>query len=117
MRRRILDWRDAMNRDTTAHPARAAAIAAGAGYLVGGGLFSGLTARVAATALRLGLRVALVPSVTRSLLKLGGSLFSRDEHKDQGDKSITDDAKSELKGSAPGTTHKRHHDTHKEPHS
>ena len=60
----------------TAHPTLAAAVAVGAGYLVGGGLFSGLTARVAVTILKLGLRVAVVPFVTQSLLKLSSKPFS-----------------------------------------
>jgi hypothetical protein len=43
----------------------------GVGYVLGGGLFSRLTARIVGTGLRIGLRTALLPFVTEGLLVLG----------------------------------------------
>jgi hypothetical protein len=45
------------------HPLRTIAVAAGVGYLLGGGLFSPLTRRL----VRLGTRALLVPLVTRQV--------------------------------------------------
>lgn len=56
-------------------PLRTAALAVAAGYLLGGGLFSKLTARLVGTSLRVGLRVAFIPFVTQGLVAWGGELF------------------------------------------
>jgi hypothetical protein len=85
-----------------------AALATGAGYLAGGGLFSGLTARLAATALKLGLRLALVPYITQSLLKMGGTLLPPAADAVHGEDANSDAAR---------TTTKPHHDTNQEKHS
>jgi len=45
-------------------------MAVGVGYVLGGGLFSRLTARIVGTALRIGLRTAVLPFVTEGLLLL-----------------------------------------------
>ncbi len=50
-----------MSGQVQAHPLRTVAVAAGVGYLLGGGLFSPLTGRL----LRIGLRALVVPLVTR----------------------------------------------------
>ncbi|HEX3901795.1 MAG TPA: hypothetical protein VH853_03030 [Polyangia bacterium] len=46
-------------------------MAVGVGYLLGGGLFSRLTARILGAGIRIGLRTALLPVVTEGLLALG----------------------------------------------
>src|SRR5450755_3093722 len=53
---------------TREHPGRSVAMAVGVGYVLGGGLFSRLTARIVGTAIRIGLRTALLPFVTEGLL-------------------------------------------------
>lgn len=58
-------------RRTQEHPVRSVAMAVGVGYVLGGGLFSRLTARIVGTAVRIGLRTALLPLVTEGLLVLG----------------------------------------------
>jgi hypothetical protein len=62
---------DKVVRQTREHPGRSVAIAVGVGYVLGGGLFSRLTARVVGTGIRIGLRTALLPFVTESLVALG----------------------------------------------
>jgi len=61
---------------TREQPWRAVAVAAGAGYLLGGGLFSGLTARVLGVGLRAGLKVSAVPLISAGVAQWAGSLFS-----------------------------------------
>lgn len=46
------------------------AAAAGSGYVLGGGVFTPLTARIVGLGLRLGLRLAAIPLVQRELLAL-----------------------------------------------
>jgi hypothetical protein len=46
-------------------------VALGVGYVLGGGLFSRLTARLVGTGIRIGLRTALLPFVTEGLVVLG----------------------------------------------
>jgi hypothetical protein len=64
-------WAERLARQTREHPGRSVAMALGVGYLLGGGLFSRLTARIVGTAIRIGLRTALLPFVTEGLLVLG----------------------------------------------
>jgi hypothetical protein len=52
------------------HPYGALAVALGAGYLLGGGFFTPLTERMAKFALRVGIRVALVPFLAAQLSEL-----------------------------------------------
>jgi hypothetical protein len=70
-RRRVESWADRLVRQTREHPGRSVALAVGVGYLLGGGLFSRLTARIVGTGIRIGLRAALVPFVTEGLFVLG----------------------------------------------
>jgi len=56
------------------HPWRALGIAVGAGYIVGGGLFTGLTGRLLFGTLRIGLRLAALPIVRDELMGFVGSL-------------------------------------------
>ncbi len=62
---------DKLTRQTREHPGRSVAMAVGVGYVLGGGLFSRLTARIFGTGIRIGLRTALLPFVTEGLLVLG----------------------------------------------
>jgi hypothetical protein len=62
---------DKLVRQTREHPGRSVAMAVGVGYVLGGGLFSRLTARIVGTGIRIGLRTALLPFVTEGLLALG----------------------------------------------
>ena len=64
-------WVEKLARQTREHPGRSVAMAVGVGYVMGGGLFSRLTARIVGTAIRIGLRTALLPFVTEGLLVLG----------------------------------------------
>ena len=61
---------DKLVRQTREHPGRSVAMAVGVGYVLGGGLFSRLTARIVGAGLRIGLRTALLPFVTESLVAL-----------------------------------------------
>lgn len=72
--RSLNHWRDVIVRETKVRPARTVALSLGAGYLLGGGLFSALTARLVGTGLRLGFRLALIPFVTQSLVSMGENL-------------------------------------------
>jgi hypothetical protein len=68
VRERVSTLRETLIRQTKQHPGRSAAIALGAGFLLGGGLFSRFTARVVGAGVRLGLRMAVVPFITQSLV-------------------------------------------------
>ena len=61
---------DKLVRQTREHPGRSVAMAVGVGYVLGGGLFSRLTARIVGAGLRIGLRTALLPFVMESLVTL-----------------------------------------------
>jgi hypothetical protein len=70
-RKQVGSWADRLARQTREHPGRSVAIAVGIGYVLGGGLFSRLTARVLGMGIRIGLRTALLPFVTEALVVLG----------------------------------------------
>lgn len=70
-RRQVESLADQLVRQTREHPGRSVAMAVGVGYVLGGGLFSRLTARIVGTGLRIGLRTAILPFVTEGLLVLG----------------------------------------------
>ena len=76
-------WSETLRRQTREHPGRSVALALGAGYVLGGGLFTVLTARLLGAAVRIGVRVAVVPLVTDSIAALGGGLMG------QGDAIVT----------------------------
>jgi hypothetical protein len=57
-----------LRREVEEHPYRTVLVAAGVGYVLGGGLFSPLTRQM----LRLGVRLALVPMAKSMLADLGG---------------------------------------------
>jgi hypothetical protein len=70
-RKQVESLADRLLRQTREHPGRSVAMAVGVGYVLGGGLFSRLTARIVGTAIRIGLRTAVLPFVAESLLVLG----------------------------------------------
>jgi hypothetical protein len=77
-RRKVQGWSETIIKHTKANPGRSVALALGAGYVLGGGLFTGLTARLVGAAVRIGLRVAVVPLVTDSIAALGGGLLGHE---------------------------------------
>jgi hypothetical protein len=56
------------------HPYGTLAAALGIGYVLGGGLFSPLTARILGLGLRIGMRLAVLPMITDELSSLAESL-------------------------------------------
>jgi len=58
-------------------PVKTLALALGAGYILGGGLFSALTGRLLYGGLRIGLRVAALPLVREELLGLIETISDR----------------------------------------
>lgn len=60
------------------HPWRTLGVALAAGYVVGGGLFSPLTARLLGLGLRIGLRAAALPMIRQELYSLAGSIRDTD---------------------------------------
>jgi hypothetical protein len=89
-RRRVGAWRDELKRQTLQHPVRSLAVALGVGFVLGGGLFSRVTARIVGTGLKLGLRMAVVPLVTQGLITLGDGLLTPRAPVDVGDARPTD---------------------------
>jgi hypothetical protein len=73
----IRERTDSIYRQARKHPGRTVAIALGAGYLIGGGLASRLTARVIGAGLRLGLRMVSLPLVSQGIVTFGQGLWSR----------------------------------------
>jgi len=64
-------------------PWRTSALALGAGYLLGGGLFSSLTARLLALGVRVGLRVGVAPLVAAGVSEWVGQSFEKTEDEDR----------------------------------
>ena len=62
------------------HPLRTLGVALGAGFVIGGGLFSPLTARLAGLAFRVGLRLAVVPLLTQGLSAVAPSFGVSEPH-------------------------------------
>ena len=109
-RQRIAAWSEELARQTRQHPVRSVAIALAAGYVVGGGLFSRLTARAVGAGLRIGLRFAVVPFISDGLVTLGERLFAHDPVTDDDDHH---DA-SAATGAVGETTTERKPSDHKE---
>jgi hypothetical protein len=59
------------------HPYGTVVAAVGAGYVLGGGLFTALTARLLRTGLRLAVRLAVIPVLERELVGLAESMVER----------------------------------------
>ena len=116
LRGRLRSWRDVVIKQTAQRPVRSVALAAGAGFLLGGGLFSSLTARIVAVGLKAGVRFALVPLMTQRLISMGEELLPGEEGADPAE--ADPDKRGHGKGSKSsiGITPKRHLDN-KETHS
>jgi len=69
------EWLRILERETSTHPLRTAGIAVGAGFVLGGGLLTPLMGRLVSVGLRLALRIAIVPALSRGLGELGGQLL------------------------------------------
>jgi len=69
-------------REMRDRPWRTSAMALGAGYLLGGGLFSPLTARLLALGVRVGLRVGVTPLVAAGVNEWLGQSFDKTEDDD-----------------------------------
>jgi hypothetical protein len=70
-------WSRAVARETQVHPCRSVALSIGVGFILGGGLFSPLTTRIAGLGLRLGLRLLTVPVVVEGLQAFTASVLRR----------------------------------------
>lgn len=69
-------WTELLVQETRKNPLRSVAVALGVGFVLGGGLFSRLTARVLGAGARMGLRMAVVPLMAQGLVALGETLLA-----------------------------------------
>jgi hypothetical protein len=76
---RALDLAAAIERETKTHPFRTLGVAAGAGFVLGGGLFTPLALRTLRAGLQLALRTAVVPALTQGLAAMGARLLEQSE--------------------------------------
>lgn len=75
-------WRrgvQVVKREVEERPFRTALISVGAGYLLGGGLFTALTARLVGTSLRLAFKSMALPAVASGAVSLGKHFLSDNE--------------------------------------
>lgn len=86
---------DYAEHETRERPWRAVAVAAGAGYVLGGGLLSPLTARLLGLGLRVGLRASMVPLLSAGITQWASSLLERQE-----DDVVGDDDSNGASGSS-----------------
>lgn len=74
-------WRRATTlvaREIEERPMRTVLLSLGAGYLLGGGLFTPLTGRLVGAGLRMGLRALAVPALASGALAIGKQLLGED---------------------------------------
>ena len=64
---RLRAWPSTLARQTQQHPGRTVALTFGAGFILGGGLFSPLTSRLVAVGVPLGLRLLVLPRLVEGL--------------------------------------------------
>jgi len=76
-RRSVESFAEDLRTRVQEEPVKTLAMALGAGYIVGGGLFSALTGRLLYGGLRIGLRVAALPLVREELLGLIETISDR----------------------------------------
>jgi hypothetical protein len=69
------EWLRILERETSEHPLRTAGLAVGAGFVLGGGLLTPLMGRLLSVGLRLAMRAAIVPALSRGLGELSGQLM------------------------------------------
>jgi hypothetical protein len=65
------------------HPYGSLAAALGIGYVLGGGLFSPLTARIVGLGIRMGLRLAAIPFLQRELFGFAAALGGDESDEDE----------------------------------
>src|SRR4051794_11272774 len=70
-------WSGALAGQTQRHPARTVALTVGTGFILGGGLFSPLTARILGAGVQLGLRSLVLPMLVEGLGSLTRAAFDR----------------------------------------
>jgi hypothetical protein len=83
-----------------AHPVGTLATALGLGYALGGGLFTGFTARLLRLGLKLGVQLALLPALEREVSGLASTIGRSP------DKNV--DAAAEKRGTRAAQNHHRH---------
>ncbi|HEY2731948.1 MAG TPA: hypothetical protein VGK52_18530 [Polyangia bacterium] len=83
-----------------AHPVATLATALGLGYTLGGGLFTGFTARLLRLGLKLGVQLALVPALEREVSGLASTIGR------SLDKNV--DGTTEKRGTRAAQGHHRH---------
>jgi hypothetical protein len=83
------------------HPYGTLAAAIGIGYVLGGGLFSRLTARLLGTGLRIGIRLAALPMIKDELLGLAGTLGGEEGGEEGGARSRGKKESHSNKGRQP----------------
>ena len=76
-RRSVESFAEDLKTRVEEEPVKTLAMALGAGYILGGGLFSALTGRLLYGGLRIGLRVAALPLVREELLGLIETISDR----------------------------------------
>lgn len=76
-RRSVTSFADDLRTRVEEEPVKTLALAVGAGYILGGGLFSALTGRLLYGGLRIGLRLAALPLVREELLGLIETISDR----------------------------------------
>ena len=77
MRNGLGAWSGALADQTQQHPFRTVALTFGTGFILGGGLFSPLTARILGAGVRLGLRLLVLPMMAEGLAALTNAAFDR----------------------------------------
>ena len=75
-RGRLQAWPAALARQTRQYPGRTVALTFGAGFILGGGLFSPLAARLVGAGVRLGLRLIVLPRLVEGLGLLASAAFA-----------------------------------------
>lgn len=76
VRQRLGAWTEQLARETRKHPIRTVAAAVGVGFVLGGGLFSRVGARLLLAGARTGVRMAVVPFIAQSLAALAEELIA-----------------------------------------
>jgi hypothetical protein len=76
-RRSVESLADDLRERVEEHPLRTLGLALGAGYVLGGGLFTALTGRLLFGGLRIGLRLAALPLVREELLGMVETITER----------------------------------------
>lgn len=68
-----------LSREMEERPVRTALISLGAGYLLGGGLFTPLTGRIVGVTLRMAIKTLALPALSAGALALGKQFLGEDD--------------------------------------